>query len=82
MLNNCVKNSADIYMRVFLCTSLNIGKLSDASPPIKAYKYKIEQTSRGARVTVHGDAIDEIVTDYARLRMKLESEGFKVAPEE
>jgi hypothetical protein len=26
--------------------------------------------------------IDEIVADYARLRMKLESEGFKVAPEE
>ena len=68
-------------MRVFLCNRLILAN-SDASPPIKAYKYKIEQTSRGARVTVHGDAIDEIVADYARLRMKLESEGFKVAPEE
>jgi hypothetical protein len=54
----------------------------DTSPPIKAYKYKIEQISRGARITVHGDAIDEIVADYARLRLKLEEEGFKVAPEE
>jgi hypothetical protein len=33
-------------------------------------------------VTVYGDAIDEIVADYARLRLKLESEGFKVATEE
>jgi hypothetical protein len=31
---------------------------------------------------VYRDAIDEIVTDYATLRLKLESEGFKVAPEE
>jgi hypothetical protein len=54
----------------------------DVSLPVKAYKYKIEQTSRGARVTVHGDAIDEIVADYAKIRLKLESEGFKVAPEE
>jgi hypothetical protein len=55
---------------------------ADISLPVKAYKYKIEQTSRGARVTVHGDAIDEIVADYAQLRLKLQSEGFKVAPEE
>jgi hypothetical protein len=27
-------------------------------------------------------AIEEIVTDYATLRLKLETEGFKVAPEE
>ncbi|MGH9951659.1 MAG: hypothetical protein ACRD5J_08550 [Nitrososphaeraceae archaeon] len=31
----------------------------------KEYKYRIEQTSRGAKVTVYGNAIDEIVTDYA-----------------
>jgi hypothetical protein len=49
---------------------------------MKTYRYKIKQTLKGAIVTVHGDAIDEIVTDYARLRLKLESEGFKVAPEE
>lgn len=49
---------------------------------IKGYRYKIEQTDKGARITVCGDAIDEIVTDYATLRLKLESEGFKVAPEE
>jgi hypothetical protein len=33
-------------------------------------------------VAVHEDAIDEIVADYAMLRIKLESGGFKVAPEE
>lgn len=46
------------------------------------YRYKIKQTDKGAQVAVYGDAIDEIVSDYARLRIKLESEGFKVAPEE
>jgi hypothetical protein len=56
---------------------------TDVSLPIKTtYRYKIEQTSKGAMVTVYGDGIDETVTDYARLRLKLESEGFKVAPEE
>jgi hypothetical protein len=56
---------------------------TDVSLPIKkTYRYKIKQTSQGARVTVSGDAIDEIVADYARLRLKLESEGFKIAPEE
>jgi hypothetical protein len=56
---------------------------TDVSLPVKTitYRYKIRQTSQGARVIVHGDAIDEIVADYARLRLKLESEGFKVAPE-
>jgi hypothetical protein len=54
----------------------------EISTPLRSWKYKIEQSSRGARVTVHGDAIDEIVSDYCRLRTKLEQEGFKVAPEE
>lgn len=49
---------------------------------LMTYKYKIEQTARGARVTVHGDRIDETVADYCTLRTKLESEGFKIAPEE
>ena len=49
---------------------------------IKGYNYRIEQTDKGARITVCGDAIEEIVTDYATLRLKLETEGFKVAPEE
>ncbi len=49
---------------------------------IKGYKYRIEQTDKGARITVCGDAIEERVTDYATLRLKLETEGFKVAPEE
>jgi len=48
---------------------------------IKGYKYRIEQTDKGARIIVCGDAIEERVTDYA-LRLKLETEGFKVAPEE
>jgi hypothetical protein len=58
---------------------------TDVSLPIKTttYRYKIkQQTSQGARVTVYGDAIDEIVADYARFRLKPESEGFKVATEE
>lgn len=53
----------------------------DTYTQIKGYRYRIEQTSNGARITVCGDAIDEIVADYTRLRLKLESEGFKVAPE-
>lgn len=48
----------------------------------KTYRYKIEQTSKGARITVQGDAIEEIVADYTRLRIRLEQEGFKIAPEE
>jgi hypothetical protein len=48
---------------------------------IKGYNYRIEQTDKGARITVCG-AIEERVTDYATLRLKLETEGFKVAPEE
>lgn len=54
----------------------------EVSTTVRTYKYKIEQTAKGARVTVHGDAIDEIVIEYATLRTKLEQEGFKVAPEE
>jgi hypothetical protein len=54
----------------------------EISTPIRTYKFKVEQTAKGARVTVHGDAIDEVVADYCRLRTKLESEGFKLAPEE
>jgi hypothetical protein len=49
---------------------------------LRTYKYKIEQTAKGARITVHGDAIDEVVADYCKLRTKLEQEGFKVAPED
>lgn len=49
---------------------------------IRTYKYEIEQTRKGARVTVHGDAMDEIVADYCRLRTKLDRVGFRVAPEE
>lgn len=49
---------------------------------LKGYKYKIEQTSKGARVTVHGDALEETVSDYALIRARLETEGFTLAPEE
>jgi hypothetical protein len=48
----------------------------------KTYRYKIEQTTKGARITVHGDTINEVVADYTRLRIRLEQEGFKIAPEE
>jgi hypothetical protein len=63
-------------------TMLNPSADIQISTSIKTYKYKIEQTAKGARVTVHGDTIDEIVADYYRLRTKLEAEGFKVAPGE
>lgn len=46
------------------------------------YRYKIEQTTKGARITVQGDAIDEVVADYTRLKIRLEQEGFRIAPEE
>jgi hypothetical protein len=52
------------------------------NPRIKSFKYKIKQTFRSAKVTVYGNAIEEVVADYIRLRVKLESEGFKVASEE
>jgi hypothetical protein len=51
-------------------------------PPTRSYKYKVEQTPRGALITVCGDAIDEVVADYARLRVGLETEGFRIALEE
>ena len=58
-----------------------IGEL-EVSGQVRSYKYKIEQTAKGARVTVHSDTIDEAVADYRNLRSKIESEGFKLAQEE
>lgn len=52
-----------------------------AQVPIHVYKYKIEQTRGGARVTCHGDQIDEVVYDYMEIRGRLEANGFKIAPE-
>ena len=49
---------------------------------MRGYKFKIEQTVKGARVTVHGDGLEEVVDDYAKIRLRLEEEGFKLAPEE
>jgi hypothetical protein len=49
---------------------------------MRSYKYKVEQTPREALIMVCGDAFDEVVADYARLRVKLETEGFGVALEE
>jgi hypothetical protein len=46
----------------------------DTNPQTKScmtYRYRIEQTLRGALITVSGDAIDEVVADYTRLRVKL-----------
>lgn len=58
-------------------------KMNDAelSQTLKTYKYKIEQCARGARITVHSDKIDEVVYDYMEIRARLESNGFKIAPE-
>lgn len=47
----------------------------------REWKYKIEQTAMGARVTVHSMEIEEAVRDYGRLRKTLEEEGYPVAPE-
>lgn len=44
------------------CNRLGLVKLEE-SPPFKVYKYTIKQTNKGAKVTVHGDTIDEIVAD-------------------
>ena len=70
-----------LYLTVLLL-SLTPDK-RNVSPSNKTIdKYKIKRTFHGARVTVYGNAIDQIVADYTRLRLKLESEGFKVAPED
>ena len=50
--------------------------------PLRSWKYKIEQSSKGARVTVHGDVLDELIIEYQALRRGLERAGFKVAPED
>ena len=49
---------------------------------VRGYRYKITQSSKGARIEVHGDSLEETVLDYAQLRQRLESEGFRIAPEE
>lgn len=54
----------------------------ELSTTIRGFKYKIEQTAKGARVTVHGDALNDVVNDYGKIRLLLVSSGFKVAPEE
>ena len=47
----------------------------------REWKYKIEQTAMGARVTIHSMDIDEAVRDYGRIRQTLEDQGYPVAPE-
>lgn len=55
----------------------------DISTSIKnSFKYKIEQTAKGARITVHGDNLNETLTEYKQMRQMLEADGIKVAPEE
>jgi len=51
-------------------------------PIVRGFKYKIEQTSKGARVTVHGDDMTSTVNDYYEMRHRLEIAGFKIAPED
>ena len=54
----------------------------ELSTNVRGFKYKIEQTAKGARITVHGDELCEVVKDYFELRARLKDAGFKVAPEE
>lgn len=52
------------------------------TPQIRSWKYTISQTSKGARITVHGDDISDLVDDYAIIRSELASRGYKIAPED
>lgn len=54
----------------------------ELSTPIRPYKYKIEQTARGARCTVHSDVLEEAVLEYKKLRNGLQAAGFRIAPED
>jgi hypothetical protein len=56
--------------------------LQTRSSSCKSYRYRIGQTPRGALITVSEDGLEEVVADYTRLRVRLEQEGFKIAPEE
>ena len=47
-----------------------------------SHHFRIEQTPRGALITICGDAPEEVIADYTRLMVRLEQEGFKIAPEE
>ena len=51
-------------------------------PIVKSWKYTISQSSKGARITVHGDDMTSTVNDYFELRQRLEVAGFKIAPED
>ena len=48
----------------------------------EVYKYRIEETEKGVKVMVQGDAIEETVADYIHLRTRLEQEGIKVMSNE
>jgi hypothetical protein len=54
----------------------------DLSTVVRGFKYKIEQTAKGARITVHGDDMTSVVNDYFELRQRLETAGFRIAPED
>lgn len=48
----------------------------------RSWKFKIQQTARGARVTVHGDTLEQTVQEYIALKKLLFAQGEVVAPEE
>jgi hypothetical protein len=55
---------------------------------IYPYSVRVEQTAKGARVSVHTygkaleNTIDEAIIAYGAVRQKLEQTGFRVASEE
>lgn len=48
----------------------------------RSWKFKIQQTARGARITVHGDTLEETGESYVALKNWLLANDQIVAPEE
>jgi hypothetical protein len=55
---------------------------TEVSAQIKDTDIGLSRRLKVRGLQVCGGAIDEIVADYARLKVKLETEGFTVAPDE
>jgi hypothetical protein len=52
------------------------GETLEMTDTLRTYKYKVEQTAKGARVTVHGDNLTEVIQDYGLIRKGLMAAGF------
>jgi hypothetical protein len=63
-------------------SNLEIERQIPQTKSCKSYRYRIEQTPHSALIAVSRDALEEVVADYTRLRVRLEQERFKIALEE